>query len=121
MVLEFGRGDAGHDPDGYHPPGRSGHSLGASLRFGSYCPRYVREGDFIIELYGNTTGLSPSDKNALERIYRRRVPSDRIVSPELAKSLAEASAATGRQVGAMVNRTGAVEHVIVGDAHKLML
>jgi GTP-binding protein HflX len=80
-----------------------------------------REGDCIIELYGNTTGLSPSDKSALERIYRRRVPPDRIVSPELARSLAEASAATGRQVGVLVSRAGAVEHVIVGDAHKLML
>jgi GTP-binding protein HflX len=74
-----------------------------------------------IELTGNTTGLSPSERSALERIFRRRVPPDRIASPELARSLAESSAATGRQVGVLVHRTGAIEHVIVGDAHKLML
>ncbi len=89
----------------------------ASARSSSYgtrrrCP---------IEIHGNTTGLSPSDIRTLERIYRRRVPSDRIASVELLRSLAEASHATGRQVGVMVHRSGAIEHVIVGDASKLML
>ncbi len=91
---------------------------------GAYCPTAAavpHRRSSTIEIYGNTTGLSPSDKSALERIYRRRVPADRILSPELAKSLVEASVATGRQVGVLVHRSGAVEHVIVGDAHKLML
>ena len=79
------------------------------------------EGVPPIELFGNTAGLTSSHRTALERIYRRRVPSDRIVSPELARALTEASAATGRQVGVLVHRSGTVEHVIVGDAHKLML
>ncbi len=74
-----------------------------------------------IEIFGNTTGLSPSDTRALERIYRRRVPSDRIATPELLRSLAEASSSTGRQVGVLVHRSGVIEHVIVGDASKLML
>ncbi len=74
-----------------------------------------------IEIFGNTTGLSPSDTRALERIYRRRVPSDRIATPELLRSLAESSESTGRQVGVLVHRSGAIEHVIVGDASKLML
>jgi GTPase len=43
------------------------------------------------ELYGNTTGLSASAVRALERIYRRRVPSDKIATPELVRSLADAS------------------------------
>ena len=57
----------------------------------------------------------------LERIYRRRVPVENITTPELTRSLLEASALTGRQVGALVHRSGQVDYVIVGDAGKLML
>ena len=57
----------------------------------------------------------------LERIYRRRVPVENITTPELTRSLVEASVETGRQVGALVHRSGQVDYVIVGDAGKLML
>ncbi len=57
----------------------------------------------------------------LERIYRRRVPIDGITTPELTASLAEASKETGRQVGALVHRSGQVDYVVVGDARKLLL
>jgi len=73
------------------------------------------------ELYGNTTGLSPHAVKSLERIYRRKVPLEHVATPELVKSLAEASHETGRQVGALVHRSGQVDYVIVGDATKLML
>lgn len=73
------------------------------------------------ELYGNTTGLSPSAIKTLERIYRRRVPSDRIATPELVRSLADASRESRRQVGALVHRSGQVDYVVVGHATGLML
>jgi len=72
-------------------------------------------------LYGNTTGLSPHATKTLERIYRRKIDLEQIATPELIKSLAEASHETGRQVGALVHRSGEVDYVIVGDATKLML
>ena len=37
------------------------------------------------------------------------------------RSLVDASAETGRQVGALVHRSGEIDYVIVGDATKLML
>jgi GTP-binding protein HflX len=74
-----------------------------------------------LQVYGNTTGLSPSERKALERIYRRRVPADRLTTPELTRALAEVSHATRRQVGALVHRSGQVEYVVVGDSAKLML
>ena len=74
-----------------------------------------------MEIYGNTSGLSPSAKKTLERIYRRRVPIDRLVTPELQRSLVEASVETGRQVGVLVHRSGQVDYVIAGDAGKLDL
>ncbi|HEY8430002.1 MAG TPA: GTPase HflX [Sandaracinaceae bacterium] len=74
-----------------------------------------------MEIYGNTNGLAPSELRALERIYRRKVPFDRLLTPELTRSLSEVSHATGRQVGVLVDRTGVVDFVIVGDATKLWL
>lgn len=44
-----------------------------------------------------------------------------MVSPELARHLTELSAETGRQIGVLISRKGEIEHVIVGDAHKLEL
>jgi GTP-binding protein HflX len=73
------------------------------------------------ELYGNVSGLGPQARKSLERIYRRRVPSDRIATPELVRSLVEASRETKRQVGALVHRSGAVDYVVVGTATGLML
>ena len=58
---------------------------------------------------------------SLERIYRRRVPPLDISTPELTRSLVEAAVETGRQVGALVHRSGEVDYVIVGDAGRLML
>ena len=74
-----------------------------------------------LEIHGDTSGLSPSHRKALERIYRRRVPADQLVSNELARSLCEVSHALRRQVGALVQRSGEVEYVVVGDSAKLML
>jgi GTP-binding protein HflX len=72
-------------------------------------------------IHGNTTGVSPHARKLLERIYRRRVPLDSIATPELIRSLAEATVAVKRQVGALVHRSGAVDSVIVGTSTGLML
>ena len=53
------------------------------------------------DVFGNTAGLPPSALRALERIYRRRVPGDRIATPELVRSLAECSNETKRQGGSV--------------------
>jgi len=73
------------------------------------------------EVIGNTSGLPPSALRALERIYRRRVPFDCIATPELVRSLADASRESKRQVGALVHRSGSVDAVIVGDSASILL
>jgi len=73
------------------------------------------------EVQGHVSGLGPRALRALERVYRRRVPLDRIATPELVRSLAEASREAKRQVGALVHRSGQVDTVIVGSATGLML
>ncbi len=73
------------------------------------------------EIYGNTTGLAPSALKVLEHIYRRRIPLEQIATPELIRSMADASRSIGRQVGALVHRSGQVDYVVVGDAGRLFL
>jgi GTP-binding protein HflX len=57
----------------------------------------------------------------LERLYRRKVPPRELVTPELARQLAEISREVRRQVGILVDRAGVVTHVIVGDAKGLLI
>ena len=73
------------------------------------------------QLTGNTKGLKASEIKSLERIYRRRIPQDEIVTYELAQTMCQISAELHRQVGVLVNRRGSIEHVIVGDASQLFL
>ncbi len=73
------------------------------------------------EVHGNTLGLKQSQLHALRRTYRRRVDSDQVISPELARHLTELSHETHRQVGVLLDRKGDVQAVIVGDARKLTL
>lgn len=49
------------------------------------------------------------------------MPLSQITTRELAASLCDASRETGRQVGALVHRSGQIDYVVVGDAGKLFL
>ena len=75
----------------------------------------------MTEVFGNTQGLKANQVRQLERLHRRRVPSDRLVTQELARELTEASHGVRRQVGVLVDRRGDVQHVMVGDAHSIEL
>jgi GTP-binding protein HflX len=70
---------------------------------------------------GNLEGLKASEIKALERVYRRRVAPNEVISPELAAFMAERSAEIHRQVGVLIDRRGAITHVFVGDASKIIL
>lgn len=72
-------------------------------------------------IHGHTAGLKSSQLQALERIYRRRVPPGQVVSPELARFLAERSLDLRRQVGIILDRQGAVRYVIVGDDRQIVI
>ncbi len=73
------------------------------------------------QLSGNTKGLKASETKALERIFRRRVPADQVVTYELAQTMCQISGELHRQVGVLINRRGSIEHVVVGDASQLFL
>jgi GTPase len=74
-----------------------------------------------LEIFGNTSGLGSSERKALERLYRRRVPFSALTNTELTRGLCECSQLTRRQVGVLIDRNGEVAYVVVGDAAKLFL
>ncbi len=75
----------------------------------------------ISDIHGQTYGLKASDLRRLRNLYKRRLPRERLVSQEFARELASLSHATGRQIGALVDRAGKVEFVTVGDAFRIEL
>jgi GTP-binding protein HflX len=75
----------------------------------------------VHEVTGNRAGLKPSEIASLERVYRRRVAPEEIVSAELGGFLCEISRSIARQVGVLISRQGAVEHVFVGDASRIFV
>lgn len=72
-------------------------------------------------LHGNLTGLKASQIQALERIYRRRISADLLISGELARYLSERSFELQRQLGVIIDRAGTVLHVIVGDDRQIII
>src|SRR6184192_353336 len=72
-------------------------------------------------LHGNTHGLKPNQIRRIEKLYQRRIPPHQIVTQEFARQLAELSHETNRQIGALIDRKGYVEYVMVGDARRIEL
>ena len=57
----------------------------------------------------------------LQVLYRRQIPPQQIITLELAHYLADLSRELNRQIGLLVDRRGAVSHVIVGSDHSLLI
>lgn len=70
---------------------------------------------------GTTSGLKAEQRDALERIFRRSVPPDEVITTELAHFMAQLSREMRRQVGVLIDRRGRIQHVLIGDGHKLVL
>ena len=70
---------------------------------------------------GNLAGLSPLERSSLQKLYRYQTPPDRVVGDMLGRQMCAIAAQTRRQVGALIDRRGRVDHVIVGDDNQLEL
>lgn len=57
----------------------------------------------------------------IEKLYTRRIPPRQVVTPEFARQLAELSHETRRQIGALIDRKGHIEYVMVGDNRRIEL
>ena len=65
--------------------------------------------------------MKHSQLKQIERLSTRKVSSNEIVSPELARQMSEISHETRRQIGVLINRKGKIEYVMVGDAKRIEL
>jgi len=74
-----------------------------------------------VDVLGQTSGLKAAQLNALERVYRRRIDPSEVVSAELARFICGLSHELRRQIGILVDRTGSVKYVMVGDDREIML
>ncbi len=79
------------------------------------------EGKIISNIEGNIQGLKPNQLHRIEKLYNRRIPPHEIVTQEFARQLTELSREINRQIGALVNRNGYVEYVVVGNAQSIVL
>ena len=73
------------------------------------------------KVYGNTTGLKANQIKRLGNLYRRRIPPEFLLTPELARDLCRLSREIRRQIGIMVNRRSKIVFVIVGDNKKIVI
>ena len=73
------------------------------------------------KIYGHTTGLKTSQLRRLDKLYRRRIRPETIISPELAREVCQLSHDIRRQIGLMVDRRGKIHYVIAGDHHKILI
>lgn len=70
---------------------------------------------------GDTAGLKPHQLKELERLARKRVFPEEVISRDLARSLCGLSTDLNRQLGLLIHRSGEVETVIVGDHDRIVI
>ncbi len=73
------------------------------------------------KLYGNTGGLKASQIRRLENLYRRKTQPDHILSPELTRDISRLSHEIRRQIGLLLDRSGDIVFVIVGDPQSIVI
>ena len=56
------------------------------------------------KVFGRTQGLKKSELKRISNLYRRRLPKDRVLTPELAHTLAALSAEVGRPLSLVLDR-----------------
>ena len=82
---------------------------------------FARGGRHIKRVEGNVTGLKANQIRRIQHVYRRKVPAQQIITPELARYLCELSLETKRQLGVLIDRKGSIVYVMVGDNRSIFL
>lgn len=57
----------------------------------------------------------------IENLFRRKIPAQYPVSPEVAQELIRLTRDIHRQIGILINRAGHITHVIVGDSQRIVI
>jgi GTP-binding protein HflX len=80
-----------------------------------------RERQVMKRIFGNSSGLKPNQIHRLENLYRRRMPPEYLVTPELARDLSLLAHEIRRQIGVLVDRSGRVVCLVVGDTRRIVI
>jgi GTPase len=72
-------------------------------------------------LFGNLRGLKANQIRRLENLGRRRVSPRAIVSYELCRDLCTLSGEIGRQIGLLIERSGKITQVLIGDVDRILI
>ncbi len=72
-------------------------------------------------IFGNLTGLKPSQLRRIESLGRRRTSPRELVSPELAAEAARISREIRRQIGLLLDRQGRIQALTVGDSRRIVI
>lgn len=72
-------------------------------------------------VHGNTHNLKPSQRKVLEKLGDKRLREDRLITPQLAATMAALSKETNRVVGVLIDRRGRIEETMIGDHKRLYL
>ena len=72
-------------------------------------------------LFGNIGGLKAGQIRRLEKLYRRRLPPQFLITLELARDISKLSHEIRRQIGLLINRQGKIVYVIVGNYHGIII
>jgi GTP-binding protein HflX len=72
-------------------------------------------------LFGSLLGLKTSQIKRLENLGRRRVPPQAIVSHELCRDMCILAVETGRQIGLLIDRSGKIVQVLMGEVDRIMI
>lgn len=70
---------------------------------------------------GHIKSLRPSQKKNLERLLRRQLDNDEIISRDLAKELLDNADELGRRIALLIDREGEILDVVVGTHDLVML
>jgi len=73
------------------------------------------------KLSGNTSGLKAGQIRRLENLYRRRIPPEFLITPEIARELCLITNEIRRQTGLLIDRQGRITCVIVGDNRRIVI
>ncbi len=72
-------------------------------------------------LFGSLLGLKTSQIKRLENLGRRRVPPGSIISHELCRDMCRLSFEIGRQIGLLIDRSGRIDQVLVGEVDRILI
>ena len=75
----------------------------------------------MVPIFGNTNGLNAREIEALKSLGLGKVSQNLLISRDLAHRMTSISDQLHRKVGVILGRTGHVECIVLGDAHRAYL